>query len=176
MKWIFEHFQVFVLIGVALVSWAKHRMDAAQAKADERQAREEMADHDEVPVPTPNRQLVQPSVPPPIARQASPPAARKTTPPPLHTGQAAPVGLSDDALILKQQQDIQERLRQIRDATRATTSGGAAATRSRVSAAQRHPKAAATIKSSLHASLHSRMAIRRAIVMNEILGTPVGLR
>ena len=167
MKWIFEHFQVVVLIGFALASLVKRRQDMAQAAQD-----------DEVPVPRPNRQIPQPEVPPPVARDLPQVVVRKTTPTPalVRSGQGAPAGLSGEALILKQQQDIQERLRQIRDATKATTTGGAAATRRRVSAAQRHPKAALTAKSSLRASLHSRQEIRRAIVLREILSPPVGLR
>ena len=167
MKWIFEHFQIVVVIVVALASLVKHRKDLAQTEDEERRAREDMADDEEVLGPARDRQPPQPSVPPLVVKKALPPLAR--------AGHAPRPGLSDEALILKRQQDIQERLRQIQ-ATKATTTGGAAATRTRVSAAQRHPKAVTIAKTGLRASLHSRQDIRRAIVLREILGPPLGLR
>ena len=95
-----------------------------------------------------------------------------------------PVELYDTAAQLRRQQDLQERLRQIRasktpatgGATKATTTGGAAATRSRVSAAQHHVSTAQHTKTSLPGSLRNRKEIRHAILMREILGPPVGLR
>jgi hypothetical protein len=95
-----------------------------------------------------------------------------------------PVELYDTAAQLRRQQDLQERLRQIRasktpatgSATKATTTGGAAATRSRVSATQRHVNPVPHAKSGLPGSLRSRKEIRHAILMREILGPPVGLR
>ena len=157
MKWLFEHFQIVVIVVVALASLVKRRQDMAQAAEDERQAREDMADEGELTGHGSERSIFQPSGPPPLARQL--PQA----------------GLSDEALILRQQREIQERLLQIRE-TKATTTGGAAATRNRVSAAQRHPKAAQLAKTGLRSSLHHRQDIRRAIVLREVLGPPLGLR
>ena len=175
MKWLFEHFQIVVLIGFALVSLAKRRKDLAQAEEEERRAREEMAEDAEVLGSGPERQIPLPSVPPPVARQLPPLVVKKAAPPLARAGQAVPVSSAADARILKQQQELMARLQQIRD-TKATTTGGAAATRSRVSAAQRHPAAAPVAISGLRASLHHRKDIRRAIVLREILGPPVGLR
>lgn len=172
MQWLFDHFQFVAVIVIVLASLAKHLKGVAQTEEDERQAREEMADDEEVIRPGHERPIPQP----PVLRKVTPRIVIKGSSPFVRTGTApAGVGPSDEALILQQQQDIQERLRQIRD-TKATTTGGAAATRTRVSAAQRHPKAVAVAKTGLHASLHSHKQIRRAIVMREILGPPVGLR
>ncbi|MEI8036867.1 MAG: hypothetical protein WCJ14_00620 [Verrucomicrobiota bacterium] len=172
MKWLFEHFQIVVLIGFALVSLAKRRKDLAQAGEEERRAREEMAEDAEV---LGTDRHPPPALPPPVARHLPQLVVKKAAAPLARAGQAAPVVAAADARILKQQQELMARLQQIRD-TKATTTGGAAATRSRVSAAQRHPKAAPVATSGLRASLHSRKDIRRAVVLREILGPPVGLR
>ena len=172
MKWLFEHFQIVVLIGFALASLVKHRKGLAQAAEEERRANDEMAEDAEV---LDTDRQPPPALPPPVARQLPPPVVRKTTQPLARIGQAAPVISAADARILKQQEELMARLQQIRDA-KATTTGGAAATRNRVSAAQRHPKAAPAAKSGLRSSLHNRHDIRRAIVLREVLGPPVGLR
>jgi hypothetical protein len=81
---------------------------------------------------------------------------------------------SEAAKALKHQQDLAERLRQIRE-TKATTTGGAAATRARV-AAKGVAKSAAQVPASIRARLRDPVEVRRAFVMREILDTPVGLR
>lgn len=175
MKWIFEHFQIVVVIVVALASLVKRRQDLAQAAEAERQAREDQADDAEVVGHGRERQPPLPSVPPPVAGQLPQQFVKKAASALARGGRVPQPVLSDVALILKQQQDIQERLRQIRE-TKATTTGGAAATRNRVSATQRHTQVAHSAKTGLRASLHSRQDIRRAIVLREILGPPLGLR
>jgi len=174
MKWLLEHFQIVFVIVVALASLVKRRQEVAQTEEQERQARKDMAEEAaaEELGPASNPQL---PVAPPVARQESPPVARKAPPPLARLGEVPPPVRSDEVLILKQQQDIQERLQQIRD-TKATTTGGAVATRSRVSAAQRHLKAAPIAKTGLRARLHSRQEVRRAMVLREILSPPVALR
>jgi hypothetical protein len=182
MDWIFDHFQIVLLIALALGTWVKRRMDMKRTEQDERQAREEMAGGDDVfgpdsGWPQPQRQA-EPAAPPPIVRPSPPPLRPPTVP------TAMPVELYDTAAQLRRQQDLQERLRQIRasktpatgGATKATTTGGAAATRTRVSAAQHHVSTAQHAKPGLPGSLRSRKEIRHAILMREILGPPVGLR
>lgn len=168
MDWLFDHFQLVVLVGLALASWLKHRMDA---KTAEREERGEMPDAEDVfgpgegwgPTPAPPL----PSVPPPLVRQVPPPLVRDSTPQYSRESEAE--------VILKRQLDMQERIRQIK-ASKATTSGGASATRARVAASQSHAKAAQPGKSGLRGVLRNPKEIRRAIVMREILGPPVGLR
>jgi len=180
MNWILDHFQIVALIALALASWMKRRMDMKRAEQEPRQPPAEMADDEDVFGPgggwqIPPRQP-QPSVPPPLVRQGPPPLM---SPSPSHT-----VADYANAAILKRQQDIQERLRLIRETkvttsggtAKATTTGGAAATRTRVSAAQSHAKSVTPAKAGLRASLRKRQEIRRAIVMREILGPPLGLR
>ena len=81
---------------------------------------------------------------------------------------------SETARALKHQQDLAERLRQIRE-TKATTTGGAAATRARV-AAKGVAKSSVQVPSSVRARLRNPAEVRRAFVMREILDPPVGLR
>ena len=182
MDWIFDHFQIVLLIALALGTWVKRRMDMKRMEQEESQEREEMAGEEDVfgpdsGWPQPQRQA-EPAAPPPIVRPSPPPLRPPTVP------TAMPVELYDTAAQLRRQQDLQERLRQIRasktpatgGATKATTTGGAAATRTRVSAAQHHVSTAQHTKTSLPGSLRNRKEIRHAILMREILGPPVGLR
>lgn len=175
MNWIFDHFQIVVLVVLALGSWAKRRMDANRAEQDERQARREIMGEDEMSGPDdgwPQAQAV-PSMPSPKAGQsASPPR-----PPPVPSSPLG--GLYQTAALLERLSnpiDPLEKQEPPREAAKATTTGGAAATRTRVSAAQRHVHAVPHVKGGLRASLHNRNDIRRAVLMREILGPPLGLR
>lgn len=173
MDWILDHFKIVALIALVLGSWAKRRMDVKRAAQEERQARGEMAGEGDVfgpdeGWPQPQGQAA-PSVPPPLVRKTPPPLMPASVPPPMA---AQPY---ETAIRLKRQQGAQERTRQSHE-SKATTTGGASATRTRVSAAQRHTKSVPHAKTGLLGSLHSRKEIRRAILMREILGPPVGLR
>lgn len=170
MDWILDHFQFVALIAVVIGSLAKRFLEA---KASERQAGDETPDDGDIFGPgedwEPPQANPQPSVPPPIVRQSAPPAMRQATPPPLRVEE------SEASAALKRQQDMQDRLRQIKE-TKATITGGAAATSARVSAAQSRAKPCQPAKAGLRGVLRNRKEIRRAIVMREILGPPLGLR
>ncbi len=167
MDWIFDNFQIVALVGIALASWIKSRMDAKAAEREERQAREEMGEGEEIFGPDEAWEE-----PPP--RQPVPPPLHRAGPPPVPTAAQYEAEL-EAAALLKHQMDLQERLRQIRE-TKASTSGGAAVTRARVAASQSHAAAAAPVKSGLRSALRNRSEIRRAFVLREILGPPLGLR
>ena len=159
MDWIFDHFQIVVLIAIVLGSVAKQFLEA---KAAERRAREERDTEGDIFDPgedwEPPRQPA-PSVPPPLMRTSPPPLARQAGPPPL---------VSESETILKRQQEMQERLRQIKDAKRAATPDPVTRTRKK--------QAVTTASPSLRGALRHPREIRRAIVMREILGPPLGLR
>lgn len=165
MDWILDNFQFVIIVGVALASWLKSRADAKRAEQEELEAPDEMVGEEEGYIPEEEWQLP-PAIPVPSA------------PPPLRTEPAAPpprLDTSEVEAILKRQQEIQERLQAIND-TRATTTGGAAETRARITAAD-NPEAAMIIgNTSLRSSLRDPKQTRRAIVLREILGSPVGLR
>lgn len=168
MDWIFDNFQIVVLIAVVIGSLVKRFLEA---KAAEKQARDEMPDEGDIfdpgedwePMPT----LPQPSVPPPLVKQTPPPLVFQS--PPQHSREY------EADVILKRQQDMQERIRQIKE-SKATTTGGASATRDRVAASQSHAKALAPGKAGIRQALRNPKEIRRAVIMREILGPPVGLR
>jgi type IV secretory pathway VirB10-like protein len=161
MNWIFDNFQIVFLVLLAFASWIKTRVDAKNA---EREAEAEELEPYE-PEEEWQQQPQDPAGPPPLVR---PP-----TPPPLPM--AAFESAREAAATLKHQQDLAERLRQIRE-TRATTSGGAAATRVRVAESRQPSKTAVAVPVNLRARLKSRKELKRAVVMREILDPPVGLR
>ena len=76
---------------------------------------------------------------------------------------------------LKHQQNLASHLQQLRE-TKASTTGGAAATRARVASKGATKPQLAPIRLSLRARLKNPTEIRRAIVLREILGPPVSLR
>lgn len=80
MDLLFENFGFLLIIGVALASWLKSRIEAKQEEQAERRAREEMARHFEELEDRPIRKA-----PPPVARQrdANPRQAKSPEPPPL---------------------------------------------------------------------------------------------
>jgi hypothetical protein len=166
MDWIFDNFQVLALVGIALASWLKARADAKAAEREEREAREQIPDPEESFGPDEEWQVPQeqtmPSTPPPFVLASPVPMAQYEAD-------------REAAAALKHQTDLQERLRQIRE-TKATTSGGASATRARVAASQTHARPAEAAKVGIRSALRHPKEIRRAIVMREILGPPLGLR
>lgn len=163
MDWLLDHFQFVLIIGFALASWLKSRADAKRAAEEELQPREEGAGNDDGYEPEEDWQL------PPAMPTAPPPLIREIAPPPLY------VDTTEADAILKRQQEIQERLQAIKD-SKATTTGGAAETRARIAAAGKPSSPLALGANSLRSSLRDSKQTRRAIVLREILGPPVGLR
>jgi hypothetical protein len=163
MDWIFDNFQILALVGLALASWLKSRADAKAAEREAREARKELEEPEELPGPGEIlREVIR------RATQPEPPPLARTAPPPL--GPAPPPALPPAEMELKRQRDLQERLRQIREA-KAAASGGTTASRKRKAA-----KTLSSAPSGLRAALHERGQVRRAIVLREILGPPLGMR
>lgn len=162
MDWIFDHFQILALVGLALASWLKSRADAKAAEREEREARRELEEPDGYFGPDETSsmpQLPEPvsSLPPPLVRRAPPPVPA--------------VEMEGE---LKRQMQFQERLREIRE-TKAVTTGGAAATRARTNVSTT-AKTATPVQANLRAALRNHGQVRRAVVLREILGPPLGLR
>ena len=158
MDWIFDNFQILALVGLALASWLKSRADAKAAEREEEEARRELENPEEYFGP--DEAWTRPSPPP--------------APPPLVRAVPPPVPVFETEAELKRQMEMQERLRQIRE-TKAVTSGGAAETRARTKDAK-VTKAASAVPAGLRGALRNHGQVRRAIVMREILGPPLGLR
>ncbi|MEY3897102.1 MAG: hypothetical protein RLZZ214_2623 [Verrucomicrobiota bacterium] len=164
MNWIFDHFQIVILIALGIGSVVKSMLES---KAKQNQEREEEYDPGEVFAPDEEYQPpVMPPTPPPLTRQVVPHSQR--------LGGYDEAVAAETARELKHQRDLAEHLRQIRE-TRATTTGGAAATRARVSA-KGAKKSMAKIPLSIRGRLRDPQEVRRAFVMREILDPPVGLR
>ena len=165
MDWIFDHFQIVVIVLLGIGSLVKSMFDAKAKQAAEREA-----DWD----PTPEVPLdddtsyrkAQPSVPPPLTQPATPPPIRLA-------GYEAEVA-NEAAKVLKHQRDLAERMRQIRD-NKATTTGGASATRARI-AAKGVTKPLKQTPLTLRRRLRDPAEVRQAFIMREILDPPLGLR
>jgi len=172
MEWIFDHFQLVVLALLGIGSLVKSLWDARAKQKREYggPASEDGEVYRETPLEE-DKSYRKPtaSTPPPLPQPTVPRTSR-------NPGYDAAVA-DEAAKALKHQQDLADRLRAIRD-TKATTSGGAAATRARV-AAKTQKKAARTSELqpvSLRKRLRDPAEVRRAFVMREILDPPVGLR
>lgn len=159
MNWISDHFQIVILILFGIGSVFKGILEAkAKAKA-EKQGEQEQEYEDEI-------DWGESALPPQFPRPIVSPTLREA-------GYEEAVA-QENAKALKHQKELADRLRQIRD-TKATTTGGAAATRHRL--AQKGKKQVAVTKSvSIKARLKNPAELRKALVMREILDVPVSLR
>jgi type IV secretory pathway VirB10-like protein len=160
MDWIFDNFQIVAIIAIVLGSFVKQFFEA---KAEERRAREEMERNppDDVFGPDEEWETV-PTAPPPLVKRATPPPLAQ--PPPLRRD------IEAEEAVLKRQAEMQERLRLAREAKEAKAREAAAATKSTGVSAK------SVRKAGLRGALADRAETRRAIVLREILGPPVGLR
>ena len=126
----------------------------------------EMDDPEDVFAPDESYRKSQPPVPPPLVRTATPPSLRMA-------GYAAEAA-HETAKSLKHQRDLAARLLQIRQ-TKATTTGGASATRARI-ASKGVAKPLKQTPLTLRRRLRDPAEVRQAFVLREILDPPVGLR
>lgn len=167
MDWILNHLQIVVLVVLGIGSMVKSMLEAKSKQAAEREA--EWNPMPEIPLDDDTsyrKVLPKATVPPPLARPAIPPLQRMA-------GYDAEV-THETAKALKHQQDLAERLRQIRE-TKATTTGGALATRARI-AAKGVAKPLKQTTLTVRSRLRDPVEVRQAFVMREILDPPVGLR
>ena len=177
MEWIFDNFQIVLLVGLALVSLIKRAADQKMAEREERDAPRDSTDDEDWRDPEPQwHPPAAPSVPPPLTRQVVPPPLTRQVPPPIQQAASPPPLVAreaESAAVFQRQLEIQQRLKDIKQA-KAITRGGAAATRSRLAEAG---KARSTLQArpSISAALRNRSELRRAVILREILGPPVGL-
>ncbi len=165
MDWLSDNFQIVALVLIAFAGWIKSRMES---KTEEPELPEEQEPQEGREDFGPDQQWERaPSVPPPLTWSQPPP--------PMINPAAAFEAARESAAVLKHQQDLAERLRQIRE-TKATTSGGAKATRARVAASKALTKTAAPVSISLRSRLHDKGELRRAFVLKEILAPPLSER
>lgn len=155
MNWIFEHFQIVVLVVIGIGSVIKSILEAqAKRRAEAKEVPATESSEEPFLEPVPRRG---PSVPPPI-----------------RAADYESVVADETSKALKHQQNLALRLQQIRD-TKATTTGGAAATRTRV-ANKGVAKSAAPALLSIRARLKNPKELKRAFILREVLDAPLGLR
>ena len=160
---IFDHPQVLILVaGGAVFLFNKYQEFKQNQEAD---ASGDWRDGDAQPTDFEDYERPQPSYsPPPMA----------WVPPPLPSGPPAlPSTVSAVAAELERQQDLQVKLKKARE-MRLTRPERAADAKARV--AGKINTSAATSTVTLRSRLQNKSEIRRAIVLQEILGPPVGLR
>ncbi len=166
MKWISENFQLVVLVVGGILYWLKELIETRIAEKRAREAfpdagREgDAADAGEAGEYFEAEEPAAPYLPPPL--------------PPLREAGYEQAAAREAATADRHRQKLSAHLRRLRE-TKATTTGGAAATRARVSAKSVLPSAAAA-PASLHRRLRDPAEVRRAVVMREILDPPVALR
>ncbi len=164
MNWILDHFQIVILVALGLGSVVKSLLDS---KARQKQESGEHYDPGDVFAPDGNyREPTMPSVPPPQAHHVVPPPLRES-------GYDEAVAI-ETARAAKHQRVLADRMRQMRE-TRATTTGGASATRGRI-AAGGIAKPLKQTPLAIRLRLRDPAEVRQAFVMREILDPPVGLR
>jgi hypothetical protein len=160
MRWILENFQLAVIIVGAFIYWLKSIAEkrlAAKKMAERREQEEEFPDSDD------SR---------PWEEYGEMPAGMPPIPPRLPGYEEA--AAREAAALERHQQKLAGRLRKMQE-NKAETTGDAAATRARVTAKD-VKTAAVAAPARLRSRLRQPAEIRRAIVMREILGPPVGLR
>lgn len=164
MNALLDHFQLTLLAGGALVWWLQKRLQESRQHRALEALREAEAYLDSA----------EESRAPGYSGGAAAPPLLPALPPRREPGYAAEAA-REQAQALKHQQDAAAHLRLLLD-TKATTTGGAAATRARLAAKDQAPSPPAAPLASLRKMLRDPAAIRRAAALREILDPPLSLR
>jgi|DewCreStandDraft_4_1066084.scaffolds.fasta_scaffold107002_3 hypothetical protein len=160
MDWLFDNIQILFLIGIAVASWLKSRSDQKKAGQEE----------DDSPLPDwIPEEILKPRRPPPLTKSGVPPGLPGAPKPPPIFEPAVVPPIPIDEQALARQREIQEKLA----AAKAAKQAAAKLVKDNKAAKE---KASSAPPSSLRDALRDPAQTRRAIVLREILGTPVGLR
>jgi type IV secretory pathway VirB10-like protein len=168
MDWIFDNFQIVVLIALAVGSVVKQMADAAKARKEQREQQPETEWQEtettwtSVPIPP---EYQPPPLPPPPARHFGTYLPPPPPPPPVAVVQ-------DSGDFLRKQMEMQEKARAIRE-NKATEKTRMLELRARsATRAKTEYSAEITIRN----LLANPASARKAIVLREILDKPLGLR
>jgi hypothetical protein len=180
---IIDNFGLVVVVVVSIIAVVRKVLEAATGNHREDSTSEPPIPH------APSRPPRRPYTPPPLGRPGSPPPLRPPpTPPPLWEPPAAdPPTAYDTAAELNRQQEMEERLRKIREAKTAPSPdplpvGALPAGTLPIAAhfAGALPIGALPPRPAAHRVLHRRLRhpqeIRRAVILKEILDRPIALR
>jgi hypothetical protein len=166
MKALLEHFQIVLLLGGALFFWMKKRLEESRQREAFEAWREEASGEAEDVEALESQGAPWAMGPPPLPL---------SLPPPRREFGYEAAAAEEQAKALKHQLDLAAHLRLLLD-TKATTTGGAAATRARVAAKGKGATPAAAALPSLRQTLRDPAAVRRAFALREILDPPLSLR
>lgn len=160
MDWLFDNIQILFIIGIAIASWLKSRNDQKKAGQEE----------DDSPLPDwIPEEILKPRRPPPLTKSGVPPGLPGAPKPPplIETASIPSIPIDDQALA--RQREILEKLAAVKAAKQAA----AHVVKTDKTA---KAKASSAPSTSLRHALRDPAQTRRAVVLREILGTPVGLR
>jgi len=204
MNWIFEHMQLVVLVGGAIAYWLNQRRKAKEeaeamreleSQQASRPAPAQMSVNDEAERVRRIQEEIRRKIleraggavpkpqPPPmpavrvekeIAREQAPVQARTPAKSDAYVqASSTDQTMSLDQAILERQQQLAEQLREL-DIQRRHTVGKAEAFAEKTAAVMAASDTA--VRGSVLADLRNPVSVRRAIVLREVLSTPVGLR
>jgi type IV secretory pathway VirB10-like protein len=167
MDWILEHLQIVGAIVVAAAYWLNQAREAKAAEKErQRRAAEGLPEEEEEEFEF-EEEEIEAEV---MGRRAVPPPLVQVKPPALPGPQ---VLTQNNSTELQRQEQLMDRLRQVRAERSASPASGAAATQRKVAAKGKGVASAVPI--GLKARLRNCGEVRRAMVLKEILGKPVGL-
>lgn len=190
MDWILDHLQIIIAVAAAVAYWLNQRRQGQMGEGEEDDRTESpMRDFNADPEEAERTRRIQDEIRRKIAERAGggpvsvpPPAVE---PPPLFRTETVvpqrevsrpaepPPFQATAAAILERQRQLEEQMRELA-AARKAAQRKAAAVAAQASASA--PAASAHRGGSLLADLHGAHNLRRAIVLREVLGPPVGLR
>jgi hypothetical protein len=201
MNWVFEHFQLVILVGGAIAYWLNQRRKAKEEAEAMRELEAQQAQSPRTQVPVNDEAervrriqeeirrkileraggaLPKPQPPPMVARRTQETVVPKPAPvqapakPDAYTqASSADQTVSLDQAILERQQQLSAQLREL-DEKRRHVVGKAEAFAEKTAAVM--AASGTAVRGSLLADLRNPISVRRAIVLREVLGTPVGLR
>jgi hypothetical protein len=177
MSWILDHLNI-VIVGILVIgSFLKSRFDAVNE--DEPEAE----DYPDVETFEDEQRQSPPPVPyvPPMVEQAPSPEPPPTTRerPAFAASRsvsgAMTASADEAAIILEKQREIEKRLQAIRE-TRNAKRVASSPLRARTATRKSTPVAIGGVPTSIRARLRNPAELRRAVILREILDSPVGLR
>ncbi len=166
MDWVLENLQVVGAIVVAAAYWLNQAREAKAAEKERQRRAAEGLPEEEEEFEF-EEEEIEAEV---MGRRAVPPPLVQVKPPALPV---PPVLTQDNSTELQRQEQLMDRLRQVRAERSASPASGAAATQRKVAAKGKGVVSAVPI--GLKARLRNRGEVRRAMVLKEILGKPMGL-
>jgi Flp pilus assembly protein TadB len=194
MNWIFEHLQLIILVGGSIAYWLNQRR---KAKEEQEAMRELESQKTQAPVPAHDEdervRRIQEEIRRKILERAGGSVMTAPTPPPIPVApqpiqreQPQPVvdvykeesareeaAVAADMAMLERQQMLAAKLRELQEQRRAhDRPSDVFAEKTALAMAA----SGTAVTGSVLADLRNPTSIRRAIILREVLGTPVGLR